>query len=51
MSKKLTIHEQVNKLQQKYALSVKVRDEILSLAKSAYCQGGNDAHKSLRRNE
>lgn len=47
MSKKITIYDQVNKLQKKYALSVLVRDEILKLAKSAYCQGGDDAHKLL----
>lgn len=47
MTKKLTIYDQVNKLQKKYALSVLVRDEILKLAKSAYCQCGDDTHKLL----
>lgn len=42
-----TIYEQVNELQRKFALSVLVRDEVLKLAKSAYCQGGDDAHKLL----
>jgi hypothetical protein len=49
MKKKPTIHDQVNELQRKFALSVLVRDEILKLAKSAYCQGGDDAHKLLTR--
>ena len=49
MKKKPTLHEQVNELQRKYALSVKVRDEILNLAKSAYSQGGDDYHKLLTK--
>lgn len=47
MKTKPNLHEQVNELQRKYALSVKVRDEILKLVKSAYCQGSNDCYKIL----
>lgn len=46
---KKSLHDQVNELQRKFALSVLVRDEILKLAKSAYCQGGDDTHKLLTK--
>ena len=47
--KEYTPHERVNKLAQKYSWSVKVRDEVLALARNAYVQGSNDCFNSINK--
>lgn len=46
---KKSLHDEVNDLQRKFAWSLLVRDEVLKLVKSAYCQGGDDTHKLLTK--
>lgn len=47
--KEYTPHERVNKLAQKYAWSVKVRDDVLALCRSVYIEGSNDCFKSINK--
>lgn len=43
--KETNFRDAVRKLQTKYALSVKVRDDIMKIVSRAYIEGGNDALK------